>query len=362
MSEMKTNSVGWIKYIIPIPIVMMLVIIVSLRNNNHSEKPVDWPHITSEPPPAPEQQGMVWIPSGTFWMGTDESPYDRRDQRPKHLVSISGFWMDETEVTNAEFAKFVDATGYKTIAEKEPDPNDYPQADLQGKKLIPFSVIFVPLKESINLFQDWPMGHPPWWQPGEYADWRHPEGKGSDIHGRENHPVVHVAWEDAVAYAKWAGKRLPTEAEWEYAARGGLDQAEYVWGNQKQGENGIWRANTYQGEFPVNNTSEDGFVGTAPVKSYPPNGFQLYDMAGNVWEWCQDLYAPDYYEHSPRNNPQGPESEFRERGEKLGSRVRRGGSYLCSDDYCRRYLPSARDKSPPNTGSSHTGFRCVKDR
>lgn len=296
---------------------------------------------------------MVWIPGGTFTMGNDAGA---EDERPAHKVTLSGFFLGKTEVTNGQFAAFAKATGYKTIAERKPDPRRYPTAD--PALLVPGSAVFVPVEAPLN--GPWDTPHPPWWkyQPG--ASWRHPDGPGSNLSGKKNHPVVHIAWDDAMAYCQWAGKRLPTEAEWEYAARGGLDRQEYCWGTAKQGADGKWFANTFQGTFPHGDTAADGFAGTAPVAHYPANGFGLHDMSGNVWEWCADHYDSRYYAISPADNPQGPESGETEDGWPV--RVRRGGSYLCADDYCRRYTPSARDKNPADSGASHTGFRCAKDK
>jgi len=296
---------------------------------------------------------MVQIPGGTFTMGSDDGS---DDERPAHPVTLRPFQMDATEVTNAQFARFVKATGYKTVAERQPNPAKYPGAD--PALLKPGSANFVPVECSTDP-QAWATPHPPWWKYTVGANWRHLNGPASDLKGKMNHPAVHIAWEDAAAYAKWAGKRLPTEAEWEYAARGGLDRLEFCWGSAKQGEGGKYRANTFQGTFPHGDTGVDGFVGTAPVKSFEPNGYGLFDMSGNVWEWCSDWYQPDYYRHSPSDNPTGPETGELEGGQP--QRVRRGGSFLCADGYCRRYLPSARDKNPEDSSASHTGFRCVKD-
>jgi formylglycine-generating enzyme required for sulfatase activity len=296
-----------------------------------------------------ETNGMVWIPGGTFWMGSEDG---QPDELPAHQVTVDGFWMDKTEVTNEEFEKFVRATGYVTIAEQKPDAKDFP--DAKPELLVPGSAVFSPPAEEAPLTDA-----SGWWRYVPGANWRHPEGPQSSIEGREKHPVAHVAWHDAVAYAKWAGKRLPTEAEWEYASRGGLDRQRYVWGNE-QTPNGKWQANIWQGRFPKENTAADGFKGTAPVASFPPNGYGLYDMAGNVWEWCADWYRPDYYARSPAKNPPGPEDSFDPGEPGAKKRVQRGGSYLCSDVYCSGYRPSARMKCTPDTGLSHTGFRCVK--
>jgi formylglycine-generating enzyme required for sulfatase activity len=303
---------------------------------------------------------MVWIPGGRFFMGeSHEQAF--ADAQPVHEVELDGFWIDATEVTNAQFAEFVAATGYKTTAEQKPDfdeimeqraPDQPPPAK---EELVPGSLVFTPPPKIVSLAD-----HRQWWRWVPGASWRHPEGPNSTIKGRENHPVVHVSWEDAAAYAKWAGKRLPTEAEWEYAARGGLDRRRYVWGDELK-PGGRWQANIWQGRFPIQNTREDGFAGTAPVASFPSNGYGLYDMAGNVWEWCSDWYQPNYYAQSSRKNPQGPAYSYDPLEPQVRfKRVQRGGSFLCSDLYCIRYLPGGRGKGEVKSSLSHVGFRCVR--
>lgn len=294
-------------------------------------------------------------------MGSDSDP-SWPEENPAHRVKVNGFWMDETEVTNAHFQQFVQATGYVTTAEKAPTleeiksqlPPDAPEPSRE--KLVPGSLVFTPPKKAVpltepNAFRQW------WaWVPG--ASWRHPSGPESNIEDKDNHPVVHVSWEDATAYALWAGKRLPTEAEWECAARAGLKSKPYIWGDQKPSDEAVF-ANIWQGTFPHHNTVKDGFVATAPVKSFKPNRYGLFDMAGNVWEWCSDWYDPRLYLKRAGKgvvlNPTGPKS--------LASitkrRVNRGGSFLCNDSYCSRYRPSARHGTAPDTGMSHIGFRCA---
>jgi formylglycine-generating enzyme len=297
--------------------------------------------------------GMVWIPAGRFWMGTNHM----EDAQPVHEVEVNGFWMDRTDVTNEEFARFVKATGYVTIAERPLDPKEFP--NLGSDELAAGSVVFTPPAHPISLEN--PLA---WWQFVRGANWRRPDGPNSDLRGKEKYPVVHIAWPDAMAYAKWVGKRLPTEAEWEFAARGGLDRQNYVWGNELK-PGGKWKANTFQGHFPDHNTSEDGYTGIAPVASFEPNGYGLYDMSGNVWQWVSDWYRPDYYaqvshQGSPAANPQGPGDSFDPQEPGVRKRVQKGGSYLCTDQYCERYMPGARGKGDPSTGTNHLGFRCVR--
>ena len=314
------------------------------------------------PPDRPD--GMVWVPGGEFTMGTD-SPLGWPDEKPAHRVRVDGFFMDETEVTNAQFRRFVEATGYVTTAEKPPDVHAVMRQVSPGtpppprENLVPGSLVFRPTPGPV------PLDDPSqWWRWTPGADWGHPEGPGSSIDGKDDHPVVHVSWDDANAYARWAGKRLPTEAEWEFAARGGLDGKTYVWGDEpfdrKKPQCNIW-----QGDFPWRNTAADGFERTAPVKSFPPNGYGLYDMAGNVWEWCADWYDRDLYKGRAGGvtiNPTGPERSSDPTRPFMPLRVQKGGSFLCSDSYCTRYRASARQGCSPDTGMSHVGFRCVMTR
>lgn len=293
---------------------------------------------------------MVLVPGGTFWMGSDDPRI--HDARPWHEVAVDGFWVDRTEVTNEQFLRFVEATGYVTTAERPVDAARYPGASADA--LVAAGIVFRQPDRRVSL-------HDPlsWWRLVPGASFRHPEGPASSIVGRERHPVVHVSWEDANAYARWANKRLPTEAEWERAARGGLVKKPFVWGDELR-PGGRWLANVWQGEFPTNDTREDGFEGTAPVGSFPPNGFGLFDMAGNVWEWTADWYRPDTYRSSPRENPRGPEAGFDPAEPSIPKRVTRGGSFLCAEQVCRRYQPGGRGKAAPDSGTSHTGFRCVR--
>ena len=326
------------------------------------------PKLNPSNPPGPAPEGMVWIPGGEFWMGAGEnvesdngSPDDLYvDAREVHKVYVDGFWMDKTELTNAQFAEFVKATGYKTIAEQNPDPKDFP--DVPKEKLKPFSLVFKKPDSPVGFL--WrPKAAHTWWTASHGASWKHPEGPDSSIDGKDDYPVVHICYDDAVAYCKWAGKRLPTEAEWEFAARGGLDRKRYCWGDELK-PNGKWMCNAWQGKFPVENTKEDGFEGIAPVAQYPPNGYGLYDMAGNVWEWCADWYRADFYDFCMDGlckNPTGPSDSFNPRETDKTFRVMRGGSFLCSDNYCKRYIPAARREGEPSSSANHIGFRGVMD-
>ena len=308
--------------------------------------------------------GMVWIPGGEFIMGTDD-PESYEHERPAHTVQVSGFWMDETEVTNAQFKAFTDATKYVTVAERKPDWEELKKQVAPGvpkpadSLLVAGSLTFQKPSEPVML-NDYSL----WWkwQPG--ADWRHPEGKGSDLEGRWNHPVVHVAYEDAMAYCKWAHKRLPTEAEWEFASRGGKQQERYSWGKEVT-PNGKFMANTYQGSFPMSNTKDDGFERTSPVKSFPPNPYGLYDIIGNVWEWTNDWYDVNYYKTLAASrvsvNPHGPANSYDPQEPYAQKRVSRGGSFLCASTFCVNYRPSARQGTAFDSGSSNIGFRCVAD-
>jgi formylglycine-generating enzyme required for sulfatase activity len=300
---------------------------------------------------------MIFIRGGEFTMGSEEPMFD--DARPLHRVRVGSFWIDATEVTNAEFKRFVDATGYRTAAERPLDPRKIP--GVAASQLVPGSAVFSNPGRPVSLESP---SH--WWKYVPGASWLHPEGPASSITRRMNHPVVQVAYEDALAYAKWVGKRLPTEAEWEFAARGGLDSKEYVWGDQFR-PGGRYMANTFQGRFPDANSAEDGFATTSPVRAFPPNGFGLYGVAGNAWEWVSDWYRPDYYSALAASgrvavNPRGPDSSFDPAEPGVPKRVQKGGSFLCTDDYCARYRPGARGKGEPGSSANHIGFRLVRDR
>ncbi|WP_371346265.1 formylglycine-generating enzyme family protein [Ancylobacter sp. IITR112] len=311
-------------------------------------------------PAAPSPVSMAWIPGGLFTMGSDRH---YPEEAPAHRVAVDGFFIDRTPVTNRAFAAFVAATGYRTLAEREPRAEDYPDAD--PRLLAPGSLVFT-APEAPVAREDWTR----WWRFVPGADWRHPQGPGSGVDDRLDHPVVHVAHEDALAYAHWCGKELPSEAEWEFAARGGLDGAEFAWGETLV-LGGLHRANTWQGMFPHENLGEDGYIGTSPVLAFPANGYGLFDMIGNVWEWTDDWYAPSHGETLPAakpccvsRNPRGARRadslDLFAPGRPLPRKVLKGGSHLCAPSYCRRYRPAARHPQTLDTASVHIGFRCIR--
>jgi sulfatase modifying factor 1 len=307
-------------------------------------------------PGRPPARDMVWIPGGSFLMGSnDHYP----EEAPAHKVKVNGFWIDQYPVTNAQFQKFAKATGYVTTAERPANPEDYPGAD--PALLQPASIVFTPPQSRVEMDN-----HYNWWNYVRGANWRHPEGPGSNIKGREKHPVVHVTFEDALAYAEWVGKALPTEAEWEFAGRGGLEGKEFAWGDELY-PRGKFMANTFQGEFPYRNSCDDGYDRTSPVGSFPANGYGLYDMIGNVWEWTTDWYQEHKHIEKPpcctMDNPRGGDAENSHdpnlKGVQIPRRVVKGGSYLCTPDYCRRYRPAARMAQGIDTSTGHMGFRCM---
>jgi formylglycine-generating enzyme required for sulfatase activity len=307
--------------------------------------------------PLTELDGMVWIPGGTFTMGSDRH---YPEEAPSHRVTVDGFWIDVEPVTNAQFRCFVEATGHVTLAERPANPADYPGA--QPELLTPSSVVFAKPGYRVDLRNPYN-----WWKYVAGADWRHPRGPQTSIDGLERHPVVHVAYEDVEAYCNWAGKEVPTEAEWEYAARGGIEGAEFAWGNERE-PNGKMMSNFWQGEFPIQNLATDGFEWTSPVGAFPPNGYGLYDMIGNVWEWTADWYQA----HSKVSksccgaaiNPRGGTAEHsydpRMDNIRIPRKVMKGGSHLCAENYCRRYRPAARMGQPIDTSTCHLGFRCIR--
>ncbi|QSQ25368.1 formylglycine-generating enzyme family protein [Pyxidicoccus parkwayensis] len=317
------------------------------------------PSTPSEPVPGEAPfPDMVWIPGGTYWMGSD---HHYPEEAPAHEVTVTGFWMDRYTVTNMQFAHFVDATRYVTVAERPLNAADYPGAI--PDMLVPGSLVFRKASRPVDL-----RSLANWWAYVPGACWRHPEGRGSNLKGRGKHPVVHVAFEDVRAYAEWAGKSLPTEAEWERAARGGLDRKEYCWGDEFM-PGGRHLANTWQGEFPWQNLREDGHEGTCPVGSFPPNGYGLHEMAGNVWEWTTDWYQARHEGHKGKAccipvNPRGPGTADGSQDPgtplvKIPRRVLKGGSHLCAPNYCLRYRPAARSPQSVDSGASHIGFRCI---
>ena len=308
-------------------------------------------------PPGPAPDGMVWIPGGEFSMGAEDPPdmgdavgmQATRDSRPIHRVHVDAFWIDSTEVTNARFAAFVKATGYVTVAERKPRAEDFPGA--RPEDLVPGSVLFSPPRHPVPLTNELA-----WWSYAHGVNWRHPSGTTSSIEGKDGWPVTHVAYEDALAYARWAGKRLPTEAEWEFAARGGLTGQVFPWGNEFRNEN-QWMANSHQGHFPDHDSGADAFIGVAPVAQFPANAYGLHDVAGNVWEWVSDWYRPDYYGQltaigGVARNPQGPSDSFDPAEPGTKKRVHRGGSFLCTDQFCSRYMVGTRGKGEISTGTT----------
>jgi formylglycine-generating enzyme required for sulfatase activity len=300
---------------------------------------------------------MAWIPGGMFRMGSDRH---YPEEAPVHSVTVGGFWIDRTPVTNAEFRRFVQATGYATLAESRPDARDYPGA--LPKMLRAGSLVFAQPKQVVPRGQ-WGQ----WWQFKFGANWRRPYGPRSSIAALADHPVVHIAYRDAIAYARWAGKELPTEAEWEFAARGGLDGCDFAWGDELT-PGGKHQANTWQGSFPHENLNTDGFERTSPVTAFSPNGYGLHDMIGNVWEWTSDWYAPDHQAQVAGGccatvNPVGGREEASfdpsQPEIRIPRKVLKGGSHLCAPNYCQRYRPAARYPQPVDTSTSHVGFRCI---
>jgi formylglycine-generating enzyme required for sulfatase activity len=300
---------------------------------------------------------MVWIPGGTFRMGSDQH---YPEEAPSHRVAVDGFWIDSTPVTNRQFKAFVNATGHVTTAQIAPDPKDYPGA--LPEMIYAGSLVFSPSSRVTDL-GDWSQ----WWCFMKGANWRHPYGPKSNIKELDDHPVVHVSYADALAYATWAGKDLPTEAEWEFSARGGLDGAEFAWGDALAPD-GRQLANTWQGQFPTQNLCTDGYERTSPVKTFPPNGYGLFDMIGNVWEWTSDWWSDRHEADAPKaccvpQNPRGgleaASYDPRQPNIRIPRRVLKGGSHLCAPNYCRRYRPAARHAEPVDTSTSHVGFRCV---
>jgi formylglycine-generating enzyme len=311
----------------------------------------------ARPAGSPPDDDMVWIPGGEFVMGSD-SHYP--EEAPAHRVAVHGFWIDRFQVTNERFRRFVRETGYLTLAQRAPDPEAY--ATARPELLVPGSTVFVNPGRRVDLRNQYA-----WWRYVGGADWRHPRGPNSTIRGLSQHPVVHVAWEDAQAYARWAGKEIPSEAEWEFAARGGLDRADYTWGDEFTPD-GRFMANTWQGDFPLVNERLDGFEWTAPVGSFPANGYGLHDMAGNVWEWTGDWFQEHgALEHAccTISNPRGGDRDASydarevELGIAIPRKVMKGGSHLCAPNYCRRYRPAARMPQPVDTSTSHLGLRCI---
>lgn len=370
-----TGSRGRWMAVCLLPVVLLVVAVLATRRGGSPPAATGFlpTIVAADPGPAPAPTGMAWIPGGEFSMGCADprgldhgGPDAMADARPIHRVRVRGFWIDIHEVTNARFAEFVAATGYVTVAERVPRREDFPEAP--AEKLVAGSIVFTPPREQVPLRDASGAVHLRWWAYVPGACWRHPTGPDSSVVGHDDEPVVHVACEDAEAYAAWAGKRLPTEAEWEFAARGGRAGAVYPWGDEFRPA-GRWMANTWQGRFPLENTRADGFAGIAPVGRYPPNGYGLHDVSGNVWEWCADWYRPDTYVRdagpagrSVAVDPRGPADSLDPLEPGQPKRVQRGGSFLCSEQYCARYIVGTRGKGEVSSGTNHIGFRCVKDR
>ena len=339
---------------IPITFGFILLIYSTLHavGEELEDTSTDYSQDTQGPP------GMLWISGGEFTMGDDTGnkvmPHGgHNNEGPVHKVKLDGFWIDVTPVTNGQYAKFVEATGYITYSEQKPKAEDWPGA--LPEMLVPASIVFKQPPGKVNMSNLYN-----WWEYKPGANWRHPEGPKSSIKNRMDHPVVHVTYDDAEAYCKWAGKVMPTEAQWEFAARGGLNQKVYVWGDQPDHHKNKMM-NYWEGDFPYENSGADGHLITSPVDSYSPNGNGLYDMAGNVWEWVSDWYHPRYYEVSAKENPTGVIKEHSLDPNEPGipKRVVKGGSFLCSENYCTGFRPSARMATDPRSSSNHTGFRCV---
>lgn len=338
---------------------LLLIVVVTISACSTKVSQEEPPTEVVTPP-----DGMVLIPSGAFTMGGKSDQADA-DEFPRRDISVSAFLMDETEVTNTQFEAFVEDTGYVTIAERDIDWEEMKKDLPSGTRkpadslLRAGSLVFTPTDGPVDMSD-----YSQWWRWVTGADWRHPEGPTSTIENRMDHPVVHIAWEDAKAYAEWSGKRLPTEAEWEWAAMGGLSDSKYPWGNTSV-EESYDKANFWQGFFPYENLEKDGFYSTSPVKSFPANGYGLYDMAGNVWEWCSDKYRFDAYRISKQekllSNPSGPAESYDPAEPYVEKFVLRGGSFLCNDSYCSGYRVARRMKSSKDSGHNHNGFRCVKD-
>lgn len=367
-----------------LPFTLLLLSLTSTLAQDSDQSAKKEPAAPAKASPAAAPKGMVWIPGGNYTRGEDRELKGARtkypEEQPVHRVTIDGFWIDATEVTNQQFTKFTKATGYKTQAERGWDPKDFPKAP--ADQLKGGALIFVSPPKEVELWR--PGSEWQWWKFVEGANWMHPQGPASDIKEKMDHPVVCITHEDALEYCKWAGKRLPTEAEWERAARGGIDHALYQWGDERKPE-GDWLANVFQGEFPHKNTGEDGYFGTSPVKTFPANKYGLYDMAGNVWEHCSDLFRPEYFktyssQEKLERNPKGPKEpisqpmaqQFLQSGKyQPGEKpfhqlawlwVTKGGSHLCHQDYCLRYRPAARHYSESLSPTNHTGFRCAKSK